>query len=65
MTKIIAYIEIIKGIHNLIQDDKNLTTTKHRGDILDDRDRAWSNKTKDFYYEQSTSISDGTMHHTR
>jgi len=63
-TKMLALYdsEDIEGIDKMMLEDKNLTTTKHRDKMLDNRNKNWVSKIENFSKEQATFYGVGAGH---
>ncbi|OUS00737.1 TraB/GumN family protein [Flavobacteriales bacterium 33_180_T64] len=54
--------EDIEGMDIMIKEDKNLSTTKHRAIMLDNRNKNWISKIEDFSKKQPTFYGVGAAH---
>ncbi|WP_299335550.1 TraB/GumN family protein [uncultured Psychroserpens sp.] len=54
--------EDIEGIDKMMKDDRNLTTTKHRDKMLDNRNKNWIPKIEEFSKKQATFYGVGAGH---
>ncbi len=54
--------EDIEGMDMMMKEDKNLSTTKHRATMLDDRNKNWISKIEAFSKEQATFYGVGAGH---
>nr|WP_321236513.1 TraB/GumN family protein [uncultured Psychroserpens sp.] len=54
--------ENIEGLDAMMKEDKNLSTTKHRDKMLDDRNKNWISKIEDFSKKQPTFYGVGAAH---
>ncbi|WP_298897084.1 TraB/GumN family protein [uncultured Psychroserpens sp.] len=54
--------EDIEGMDTMMKEDKNLSTTKHRDKLLDNRNKNWISKIEDFSKKQPTFFGVGAGH---
>lgn len=54
--------EDIEGMDSMIQNDKNLTSSKHRDKMLDNRNKNWISKIEDHSKKQPTFYGVGAAH---
>lgn len=54
--------EDIQGMIDMMEEDKNLSTTKHSDKMLDNRNKNWISKIEDFSKEQPTFFGVGAAH---
>lgn len=52
----------IEGMQSMMQEDKNLTTSKHKDKMLDDRNKNWIPKIEEYSKEQPTFYGVGAAH---